>query len=587
MSDIEGTKAVNEVYGRFFHYVMPYWRVFVIAIIGMVMVAVTNTCFAALIKPILDGSFVDKNSYIVRLLPFVSICVFMFRGFGTFIENYYMAWIGRNIVCDMRNKMFSHMLHLPTSYYDSLPCGTLTSKLIYDVEQVALASTRAITIIIRDSLTITCLVIYLIYLNWLLSIFILIIGPILMLLISYLSKKFRKISKNIQDTIAVVLGVSQEAIDSHRVVKAFGGHEFELARFDRSNKTNFQQNMKMVMTTSLSVTVIQLLAGLSFSTILYVVTTESILETVSVGTFMSFMLALTLLFAPLKRLSSVNAVFQKGIVAAQSVFSLLDADIEKNAGTGNVERVNGEIDYQKVNFSYNEENGYVLRNISFRANNGQTIAFVGRSGSGKSSLVGLLSRFYNVNLGKILLGGYDIRKLNLACLRNQIALVGQNATLFNDSIENNIAYGNLNKYSREDIVKAAEDAHAMEFINALPEGLKTHVGPDGVMLSGGQRQRITIARALLKNAPILILDEATSALDIESERHIQAALEQLMVNRTTLVIAHRLSTVEKADLIIVMDKGEIVEKGTHRELLAQKGVYDSLYQVQFAESLES
>ncbi len=583
MSDIEDPKAVKEIYRRFFRYVVPYWRVFVVAIIGMVMVAITDTGFAWLIKPTLDGGFVDKDPDIIRLIPFVAIGIFIFRGVGTFIENYYMAWIGRSIVRDLRKQMFSHLLQLPTSFYDSLPSGQLTSKLIYDVEQIALASTRAVTVIIRDSLTVTFLVIYLVYINWLLSIFILVMAPILVLIVSYVSKRFRKISKNIQGTMGAVSGVTQEAVDSHRVVKAFCGQKYELTRFGESNSLNFRQNMKMVVTTSLSVTVIQLMAGIAFTAILYVATLEPNLETVSVGVFMSFLLALTLLFAPLKRLSSVNAVFQKGIAAAQSVFNLLDSEIEKDSGTDKVERVNGEITYHNVSFSYNEENGSVLHNVSFNASYGQTIAFVGRSGSGKTSLIGLLPRFYDVTSGQILLGGHDIQKLSLDCLRSQIALVSQNVVLFDDSVANNIAYGNLKNFSREDIIKAAEAAHAMEFIKALPNGLDTRVGAAGVMLSGGQRQRIAIARALLKNAPILILDEATSALDNESERHIQAALEQLMACRTTLVIAHRLSTIEKADLIIVLDRGRIVEQGTHTDLLTQKGVYESLYQLQFRE----
>jgi len=586
MSDKEDTKAVKEIYRRFFRYIIPYWRVFTIAIAGMIMVAMTDTGFAWLIKPTLDGGFVDKDPDIIRLIPFVAILIFLFRGVGTFIENYYMAWIGRSIVRDLRKQMFTHLLQLPTSYYDSLPSGQLTSKIIYDVEQIAMASTRAITVIIRDSLTVTFLVIYLVYINWVLSLFILIMGPVLVLIVSYVSKRFRKISKNIQGSMGAVTGVTQEAVNSHRVVKAFGGQKHELDRFEISNLLNFRQNMKMVVTTSLSVTVIQLMAGLAFTAILYVATMESNLETVSVGVFMSFLLALTLLFAPLKRLSSVNAVFQRGIAAAQSVFKLLDTQIEKDTGTETVERINGEIDYQNVSFAYNNDNGNVLHDISFSASYGQTIAFVGRSGSGKTSLVGLLSRFYDVTSGKILIGGQDIQNLKLACLRDQIALVSQNVVLFDDTIANNIAYGNLEKFCKEDVIKAAEAAHAMEFINKLPDGLDTRVGADGVMLSGGQRQRIAIARALLKNAPILILDEATSSLDNESERHIQVALERLMENRTTLVIAHRLSTIEKADLIIVLDHGRVVEQGTHTELLGKKGVYESLYNLQFRDSVE-
>jgi len=586
MSDIENPKAVKEIYSRFFRYVIPYWRVFIVAIVGMVMVALTDTGFAWLIKPTLDGGFVDKDPDVIRLIPLVAIAIFIFRGVGTFVENYYMAWIGRSIVRDLRQQMFAHLLQLPSSYYDSLPSGQLTSKLIYDVEQIALASARAVTVIIRDSLTVTFLTIYLVYINWVLSLFILVMGPVLVLIVSYVSKRFRKISKRIQGSMGEVTGVTQEAIDSHRVVKAFGGQQHELERFAVSNIMNFRQNMKMIVTTALSVTVIQLMAGIAFTAILYVATLESNLETVSVGVFMSFLLALTLLFAPLKRLSSVNAVFQRGIAAAQSIFSLLDSEIEKDTGTDQIERVNGEIEYQNVSFYYNEEAGDVLHDISFTASYGQTIAFVGRSGSGKTSLVGLLPRFYDVTAGTILLDGHSIQKLSLQSLRNQIGLVSQDVVLFDDTIANNIAYGNLGSVNKEDVIKAAEAAHAMEFINSLPKGMETRVGAHGVMLSGGQRQRIAIARALLKNAPVLILDEATSSLDNESERHIQVALERLMKDRTTLVIAHRLSTIENADLIIVLDAGKIVEQGTHTDLLAQKGVYESLYQLQFREDAQ-
>lgn len=584
MSQSEDPQAINSIYRRFLQYVTPYWRAFVIAAIGMVMAAVTDTGFAMLIKPMLDGSFVDKDPDIIALIPIAAISIFVFRGVGTFIETYYMTLVGRNIVRDMREQMFSHLLQLPASYYDALPSGKLTSKLIYDVEQIAMASTRAVTVIIKDSITIICLIAWMLYLNWMLSVLFLGIGPLLILIVSYVSKRFRKISKRIQNSMGDVTGVAQEAVEGNRVVKAFGGQQYEKDRFAVSNTFNHRQNMKLAVTTSLSVSLIQLIAGFAFAAILYVATLESFLETVTVGTFMSFVLALSLLFAPLKRLTSVNAVFQKGIAAAQSIFYLLDADVEIDSGEKHIEKLHGDIEFRNVGFAYEELKGDVLNNITFNVKYGQTLALVGRSGSGKSTLVGLLPRFYEIQRGEITIDGTDIRDMKLGDLRSQIALVSQHVNLFDDTIANNIAYGQLGSRSKEEIKSAAAAAHAMEFIDNMPEGMDTMVGTDGVKLSGGQRQRIAIARAILKDAPVLILDEATSALDSESERYIQDALEKLMTNRTTLVIAHRLSTIEKADRILVMEQGSIVEQGTHSELLGKGGVYENLYNLQYREA---
>ena len=580
MSQPEDPQALKAVYHRFFKYVKPYWRAFIVATIGMVMAAVTDTGFAMMIKPMLDGSFVDRDPEVIAMIPLAAIGIFLFRGIGTFIENYYMTLVGRNIVRDMRGEMFSQLLQLPASYYDSLASGKLTAKLIYDVEQIALASTRAVTVLIKDSITITCLIAWMLYLNWMLSVLFLGIGPFLVVIVSYVSKRFRKISKRIQSSMGDVTGVTQEAVDGNRVVKAFGGQSYEQQRFLVSNKFNHKQNMKMAITTSLSVSLIQLIAGIAFAAILYVATLESFLETVTVGTFMSFVLALSLLFAPLKRLTSVNAVFQKGIAAAQSIFNLLDAEIEQDHGIREINKLHGDIEFNNVNFTYGDTSN-VVHDISFKAEYGQTLALVGRSGSGKSTLVSLIPRFYEINSGSITIDGLNIREMKLSDLRSQIALVSQHVSLFDDTIANNIAYGQLGNCSRDDVVNAATAAHAMEFITDLPEGLDTMVGTNGIKLSGGQRQRIAIARAILKDAPIFILDEATSALDSESERYIQSALEDLMVNRTTLVIAHRLSTIEKADQILVMDKGVIVEQGTHAQLLEKKGVYENLYNLQF------
>ncbi|MDX1251700.1 MAG: lipid A export permease/ATP-binding protein MsbA [Gammaproteobacteria bacterium] len=570
------------VYKRLLGYSLPYWKIFAVSVFAMVFFAATDTAFAALMKPMLDGSFVDKNPDTIRFIPLAIIGLFLIRGVTGFISEYGMAWVGRQVINNLRHAMFQQMLRLPTTFYDKTSSGQLISKLTYDVEQVAHASTTALTVMVRDTLTLIGLMAWMLYLNWMLALTFLVAGPFIALLIAYVNKRFRRISGRIQASMGGVTEAVEQAIEGQRVIKIFGGQRHQTGIFDKVNEANRRQQMKMTATREASVPLIQLVAGSALAGIIALATSPEMLKEITVGTFMSFIVAMTMMLAPIKRLTNIHSSIQRGIVAAESIFELLDREAEKDTGALRIERARGAIEYHNVSFAYDASKGRVLENINLGIVPGQTVAFVGRSGSGKSTLVSLLPRFYDLSIGRITLDGHDIRDLALESLRNQIALVGQEVILFNDTIANNIAYGRGGEVREEEIIRAAEAAHAMEFIRQLPQGLHTVIGEKGVLLSGGQRQRLAIARALFKDAPILILDEATAALDTESERAIQAALEQLVRNRTTLIIAHRLSTIERADVIVVMDRGRIVEQGRHAELLARGGHYASLHRMQFA-----
>ncbi|NOZ52319.1 MAG: lipid A export permease/ATP-binding protein MsbA [Gammaproteobacteria bacterium] len=572
----------SNIIRRFLGYVTPYWLGFLGAVIGMVVVAATETAFAALMKPMLDGSFVEKDSDLIRIVPIALLAIFAVRGIGSFAASYGMAWVSRCVVRDMRQQIFTHLLGLPARFYDQNPVGHLTSKLIYDVEQVARAASNAITIIIRDTLTIIGLLAWMFYLNWLLSVLFIFIAPVIAMLVVFISKRFRRISRRIQMSMGSVSQISHQIVQGHRVIKIFSGEDKENQAFYKINEFNRRQHMKMAVTSAASVPISQFVAALALAAVIYVATNDALLDSITVGTFMSFITAAGLLMTPLKRLTKITAEWQKGMAAAQSVFDLLDQHREIDLGTESLLRANGKIEYQNIGFSYGDDRRAALENINFSVAPGQTVAIVGRSGGGKSTLVSLLPRFYEAQAGTILLDGIPIQSIKLADLRKQIALVNQDITLFNDTVANNIAYGRDGVVKQQEIEAAATAAHAMAFINELPEGLNTLVGDKGVLLSGGQRQRIAIARALLKNAPILILDEATSALDTESERYIQDALEQLMVGRTTLVIAHRLSTIERADVIVVLDNGRIIEQGSHKQLIENNGPYAALHKMQFS-----
>ena len=583
MNQVEQEMTASELYRRLLTYVKPYWLVFTAAILAMAVFAATETALAALLKELLDGGFVEQDPNIIKWLPLGLIGIFLVRGVASFITGYGLGWIARNVIKNLREEMFSKLISLPASFYDGSTSGELMSKLLYDVEQVANAATDAILTLIRDTLTIIGLLIWMVYLSGFLSLIILTTVPAIGFVVYKISNRFRAISKNIQDSMGDVGHISSEIIDGHREVKTFGSQAYESLRFDKVNQKNRRQRMKKIATEAISQPAIQLIAVLGFAGVIYLATLPEMLAEITVGGFTSFFAAMFMILTPLKRLTKVNSKLQAGIAASQSVFALLDQQPEIDNCNQSISRAQGEIEYRNVNFSYDDDKGPVLRDISFQVKPGETVAFVGHSGSGKTTLVSLLARFYQINDGNISIDDLDINKFKLNNLRHQLSLVNQQVVLFNDTVANNIAYGQQEHISNERIIEAAKAAHAWDFIERLPQGLATQVGQNGVLLSGGQRQRIAIARALLRDAPILVLDEATASLDTEAEHHIQAALETLMQQRTTLVIAHRLSTIEKADKIMVMHQGEIIETGTHAELIAKGEHYAQLHRLQFQE----
>jgi ATP-binding cassette, subfamily B, bacterial MsbA len=581
MSQTATPDNAKQTYQRLLNYVKPYWLVFIISIIAMVIFSSTEIALAALMEPLIDESLIKQDPETIRLIPIGLIVLFLVRGVANFLTTYGLGWIARNVITALREQMFSQLLVLPASFYDRNTSGQLMSKLLYDVEQVANAVTDAVIVLIRDSITVIGLLAWMVYLNGLLALIILITVPLIALMIYKISSRFRRISKNIQQSMGDISHISSEVIEGHREVKTFGAQPYESRRFEKVNQQNRRQRMKMLATDAVSQPIIQLIIILGVSTVIYLATLPEMLDKITPGTFISFVTAMFMILTPLKRLTKINGRLQRGIAAAHSIFNLIDEPAEVDVGKNTLARAVGALEYNKVSFSYGS--GNVLNDISFKAEAGQTIAFVGHSGSGKTTLVSLLARFYDITNGQILLDGVDINTLELTDLRQQLSLVNQQIVLFNDTVAKNIAYGHQEHVSNERTIAAAKAAHAWDFIENLPDGLATQVGQNGVLLSGGQRQRLAIARAILRDAPILILDEATASLDSEAERHIQAALDTLMKDRTTLVIAHRLSTIENADQIIVMHDGNIVETGTHKELIAKGQHYAELHRLQFQE----
>ncbi len=580
MTPAQSPHIHQQAWSRLFTYVKPYWKEGLFVTLAMALYAATETGLAAIMKPLIDGSFVHQDPQTIRFVPLALIGLFLFRGLANFVTTYGLGWIARNVIHNLRQQLFAHMLILPAHFYDQHPPGQLLSKLLYDVEQVANASSDALLTLIRDSLTIFGLLAWMIYLNGALALIILLTVPVIGALVLLVSARFRRISHKIQQSMGDISHIASEMIEGHREIKAFNAQQYEYERFSQANQQNRRQSMKLIATDAMSQPLIQLITVLGLAGVIYLATLPDMLNAITAGTFISFVTAMFMLLTPLKRLTKVNAKLQRGLAAADSIFTLLDTQSESDSGTRKLDTIHGQITYQHVSFHYQSDKP-ALSDITFCVEPGQTIAFVGHSGSGKTTLVSLLPRLYPITQGHILLDGVDINTIKLHNLRQHISWVSQQIVLFNDTITNNIAYGCKATVSQHDIIAAAKAAHAWEFISALPQGLDTQVGQNGVRLSGGQRQRIAIARALLRHTPILILDEATASLDTEAERHIQAALETVMHNRTTLVIAHRLSTIEKADQIIVMHQGKIVETGTHQQLLNKGQHYAELYRLQF------
>lgn len=573
----------TELYLRLLRYVAPYWRVFAGAIAGMVVVAATEPALPALLKPLLDGSFVQRDEAMIRLVPLAIVGVFVIRGLASYVGDYAIHWVGSKVVMDLRTAMFERFLMLPTSFYSDQASGALVSRVTYDANQVTSAATHVLTVLVKDSLTVLGLVGWLLYLNWKLTLTMFVVTPAIALVIRVASKRLRRANRGNQEAMGSMTQVVQETIDCHRVVKVFGGERYEAGRFFDTANLVRRFTMKHVAAAAATVPITQVLASTAIAGIVYYAAMESASGGLTVGGFVSFVTAVGMLLAPLKRLTQINEHIQRGLAAAESVFHVLDQEPEADTGTKVLERARGDVEFRNVTHAYGGSDRAALHEVSLQVNHGESVALVGPSGGGKTTLANLIPRFYRPQSGQILLDGVDINDLKLASLRANISLVSQEVMLFNDTVAANIAYGAMGGAPEEKIIAAAEAAHAMDFIRQMPEGLNTMIGENGVKLSGGQRQRLAIARALLKDAPVLVLDEATSALDAESERHVQAALDTLMRNRTTIVIAHRLSTIERADRIVVLDGGRVVEAGTHRELLERGGLYAKLYQIQFKE----
>jgi len=590
MSDPQKESFVRSsarIYLRLLGYVKPYWLPFAISIFGFMIFASSQPAMAAMLKYFVDGLTEGSGAQFLGVplmwgFPLFIILVALYQGVGSFLGNYYLARVSLGVVHDLRTALFDNLLTLPNRYFDNNNSGHLVSRVTFNVTMVTSAATDAIKVVFREGMTVIFLFGYLLWMNWKLTLVLIALLPLIGLMVNSASKKFRKQSKKIQTAMGDVTHVTSESITNYRVVRSFGGEAYESKRFHSASENNRLRGLKMVRTGAVFTPMLQLATFTAMAAVMFLVLFMR--GEATVGDLVAYITAAGLLPKPIRQLSEVSANIQKGIAAAESIFEQLDEEPEQDTGTIERDRVSGRIEVNNLTFRYPGSDKPVLQDISFTVEPGQMVALVGRSGSGKSTLANLIPRFYTHDQGQILVDGVAIERYRLRNLRRHIALVTQHVTLFNDTVANNIAYGDLAGAPREHVIAAAEAAYAREFIEQLPEGFDTLVGENGVLLSGGQRQRLAIARALLRDAPILILDEATSALDTESERHIQAALDTVMEGRTALVIAHRLSTIEKADIIMVMDQGRIVERGSHAELLALDGYYARLHSMQFEET---
>jgi subfamily B ATP-binding cassette protein MsbA len=576
-----GSGSALHTYLRLLGYVRPYRGHFALAILGGVVYSATMASAAYWAKQFGDNTLTHRDPRTILWVPLVLVGLFILRGLGDFTQTYFMGYVGRRVVTQLRREVFQRILQLPIGYFDRNSSGTLLSRVTYNTEQIGQATTDSVISVVTTTLTIVGSIGYLLWLNPRLAALALTMGPLVGGLVSTINRRFRRYSRRIQDSIGDVTRVAKEGFEAPRLIKVYNAQDHLNRQFDAVNDHNLRSNMRLILTRGLSNPIVQLVTAVGLSFVLYTAIADAIAGRMSMGDLLGFFTALVSIAQPLRELVGVGGALQQGIAAGQSLFELLDEPVETQGGGYIAGRVRGEVEFDHVSFSYERGKGTALRDVSLRVPAGQSIAIVGRSGSGKSTLVNLLPRFYDVQSGSVRIDGRDAREYDLRNLREQIAVVSQDVVLFNDTIRNNIAFGRA--VSDDAIERAAEAAHVTEFVREQPSGLDTIVGDRGVLLSGGQRQRIAIARALLKDAPILILDEATSALDTEAERHIQAALVQLVRNRTTFIIAHRLSTVEQADRIIVLDAGEIIESGTHSELLNLGGIYSQLHRLQFSD----
>lgn len=577
----------RELYLRLLKRVRPYWRQFSGALAAMVVLALTEPAIPWLMKPMLDGSFVENDPAIIFWSPILLILLFSIRGIMNFISGIAFEWVAGKVVLDLRKMMIERILTMGTPYFDAHATGSLISKVTFNVNQVTMAATKVLTTLVKDTIIIIGLLAYMLYLNWLLTLAVFMAMPIIVVAVRFLAIRLRRVNRALQQTMGVMTQVLEESIRGHKVIKIFEGRPYEQRRFlERANWVR-RYNMKSKVAGSAHMPLVEFVGAAMIAALVYVSTHQTAAGELTVGGFVSLMVAIGLLFSPLKRLTGINQPLQKGLAAAESVFSLVDEQPEADNGNRLLENVEGRVSFDAVSFRYPAMDKDALKPISFEMEPGSTVALVGHSGGGKTTIANLIPRFYTPTGGRILIDGIDIQELSLISLRRQISYVGQDSVLFDDSVAANIAYGAVGEVSQEQIVEAAKSAHALEFIQHLPDGFDTVIGEDGVRLSGGQRQRLAIARALIKDAPVLLLDEATSALDTESERYVQAALKTLTQERTTLVIAHRLSTIQHADKILVIHDGELVEEGKHQQLIDQKGVYYQLCHHQFSDQFES
>ncbi|MDY6927654.1 MAG: lipid A export permease/ATP-binding protein MsbA [Pseudomonadota bacterium] len=568
---------------RFFSYLKAYKLAFIVAFIGMVGYSALDTFVISQVQPVIDRSLNNQDYGYLRMAAYLVVPVFIIRGIFNFMGSYALSWIGAQVVMTMRQQLFSKYIHLPVSFHDQQAKGNLISKVIYDTDQVARAAGKSLAILVREGALVIGILAWMFYLSWQLSLVFLFVGPVVAVIVTFVTKRFRTVSRNIQKSMGNLTSAVEQVVKGHKVVLMFGGQQKEQDRFAKKNNTNRQQTMKLAVTQTLSVSSIQVIASIALAVVLYIASTPGMLAELTAGTFVTIVFYMVMLLKPLKQLTTVNSEFQKGMAACQSIFAVLDEQIEKDIGVLDANEVKGNIRFNNVTFTYPGKHTPAIDNMNLDVPAGTSIALVGRSGSGKSTMSNLLTRFYLPEQGQITLDNTDINEFRLTELRKNIALVSQQVTLFNDTIANNIAYGVAENVSREAVEKAAKLAHVMEFAELLEDGLDTMIGEDGSALSGGQRQRVAIARALLLDAPVLILDEATSALDTESERMIQDALVTLQQDRTSIIIAHRLSTIENADQILVIDQGKIIEQGKHQELLNKGGAYAQLHALQFGE----